>query len=207
MPFSLRGIPVIDYFVERPKEMKQLAAFFQHASEPARQRIFVVHGLGGMGKTQLCVDYVRKHQDQFSAVLWLDGSSKDALRQSLAQAALRIPAGRGVAPIHSQQARGETQESIDSLLQWLSLPDNTLWLLVLDNVDRDWQAVPEDTQAYDFKKFLPLVDHGNILVTTRLSRIQIPKASIHLRDVDEQVGREILETRAGKKISGAWYNI
>jgi len=202
IPFSLRGVPLTDHFVQRPDEMKQLRDFFQPSSPSHQRETFVVHGLGGMGKTQLCVEFVREHKDLFSAVLWLDGSSRDALRQSLAEAAQRLPAGGATPTSTPPRAAADVQESIDILLQWLSLPDNTRWLLVFDNVDRDWQSTPPDPQAYDFQEFLPFADHGNVLVTTRLGRLQRPQAHLHLYSTNEQLSREILETRAGKKVCG-----
>jgi hypothetical protein len=96
------------------------------------------------------------------------------------------------------------QELIDGLLQWLSLRDNTGWLLVFDNVDREWQSTQNDPQAYNFKDFLPAPDHGSVLITTRLARLQIPKASLHLHSVDKHLGREMLEHRAGKPLPGMY---
>ncbi|KAK5729529.1 hypothetical protein LTR17_011832 [Elasticomyces elasticus] len=209
IPFSLKGIPVTDHFVQRDDEMKQLEAFFvptpqptSELSQPDGRKILVVHGLGGMGKTQLCVAFARKHKDDFSAILWLDGSSTDALRQSLASAFLRLPASRTTPSGNPDHTAPDLQESIDSLLQWLSLPDNTGWLLVFDNVGRDWQSEPRDPRAYDYLACSPSADHGSILVTTRLSRLQRPRASLHVHNVDDRCGKEMLETRAGKQLPG-----
>ncbi|KAF2158354.1 hypothetical protein M409DRAFT_38305 [Zasmidium cellare ATCC 36951] len=41
-------------------------------------KVCVVDGLGGMGKTQRCFEYVRKQKDDLSAIFWLEGSSKEA---------------------------------------------------------------------------------------------------------------------------------
>jgi hypothetical protein len=86
------------------------------------------------------------------------------------------------------------------------LEANTSWLLVLDNIDREWQGASgrADPQAYDFKDYLPPADHGNVLVTTRLSRLQRPKASLRLGEVDNDVGREMLESRAGSELPGMY---
>jgi adenylylsulfate kinase-like enzyme len=56
-----------------------------------RRKTFLLHGLGGMGTTQLAVAFARRHQQRFSAILWLDGSSIDQLKSSLAAVASRIP--------------------------------------------------------------------------------------------------------------------
>jgi hypothetical protein len=209
----MKGVPVTDHFVQREAEMRQLDNFFHGDAENKRQKVFVVYGLGGMGKTQLCVEYVRRHKADFTAIFWLDGSSKDALRQSLAEAARRLPSSviTSAAAVSQLAQNGHTvDERIDALQQWLSLEANTGWLLVMDNVDREWQAAPKeaepqkeaDAQAYNFKDFLPAVDHGNVLITTRLARLQRPNASLYLREVEDVVGRQMIETRAGRKLPG-----
>jgi hypothetical protein len=204
VPFSTVGLPVTEYFVQRDTEMTQLEKFFLPDPNSKRRKVFVVHGLGGMGKTQLCVEYVRQHKIDFTAVFWLDGSSKDALRQSLASAAARLPKESLLSHGQPSPDTHDVDESIAALLQWLSLEANTSWLLVLDNIDREWQGASgrADPQAYDFKDYLPPADHGNILITTRLSRLQRPKASLRLDEVDNDVGRQMLESRAGRKLPG-----
>jgi hypothetical protein len=94
--------------------------------------------------------------------------------------------------------------AIEVFQQWLSMEANTGWMLVLDNVDREWRGAGwrTDTQAYDFEDYLPPADHGNVLITTRLFRLQQPKASLRLGAVDNDIEREILESRVGKELPG-----
>ncbi|GAB7336824.1 hypothetical protein MBLNU13_g11329t2 [Cladosporium sp. NU13] len=210
IPFSMQGLPVSDHFVQRKAEMAQLEKFFggndgDGDGDHRRRKVFVIHGLGGMGKTQLCVEYIRQHKDDFTAVFWLDGSSKDALRQSLAAAATRLPREAPSLGGHSALDAHDVDGSTEALLQWLSLEANTGWLLVLDNIDREWQGASggADPQAYDFKDYLPSADHGNVLITTRLGRLQRANASLRLGEVDDNVGREMLESRAGRALPDA----
>ena len=37
-----------------------------------RLNVFVIHGLGGIGKTQLAVEYARRNHNRYSALFWLD---------------------------------------------------------------------------------------------------------------------------------------
>lgn len=197
-----------DHFVQREREVAQLEKFFgtDGDADGKRRKVFVVHGLGGMGKTQLCVEYVRRHKEDFTAIFWLDGSSKDALRQSLAAASARATRqGPSSTALPAPDAH-DVDEAITALLQWLSLEANTGWLLVLDNVDREWQGAKgrADPEAYDFKDYLPPADHGNVLITTRLGRLQRTRASLRLGEVGNDVGREMLESRAGRELPGMY---
>lgn len=208
----MKGVPVTDHFVQREAEMMQLDMFFHGDAKRGRQKVFVVYGLGGTGKTQLCVEYVRRHKADFTAIFWIDGSSMDALRQSLAYAAERLPrsaATLAAAVGQPAQSGHDVDERIDAFQEWLSLEANTGWLLVIDNVDREWQVVQKeaDAQAYDYKDFLPSVDHGSVLLTTRLARLQRPNASLHLREVEDDVGREMIEARAGRKLPGMYMSV
>jgi len=81
VPFSLKGVPAIDHFVQRVSDMQILERhFFSQQPHLTRRKMFVVHGLGGIGKTQLCIEFVRRYQEKYTAVFWLDGSSEDALQ-------------------------------------------------------------------------------------------------------------------------------
>ena len=208
IPFSMAGLPVTAHFVQREAEMAQLEKFFGNdgGGGSRRRKVIVVHGLGGMGKTQLCVEYARQHRENFTAIFWLDGSSKDALRHSLAAASARATRqGPSSTALLTPDAH-DVDEAIAALHQWLSLEANTGWLLVLDNIDREWQGANgrADPEAYDFKDYLPPADHGSVLITTRLGRLQRAKASLRLGEVDNNVGREMLELRAGRKLPGMY---
>ncbi|KAF1819699.1 uncharacterized protein K489DRAFT_362142 [Dissoconium aciculare CBS 342.82] len=197
LPFSLQGIPATDYFVPRKVEMQHLSEFFATTStQSAQQRVFVVYGTGGMGKTQLCAKFSETNVERFSAVFWLDGSSKDALRRSMASAGSRVSTRT-----NALSAEMDIAQLIDDFRQWLSLSGNAHWLMVIDNIDRDWQGKTKDEQAYDYREFLPHAYHGNILITTRLRRLQRPKASLHLDTADDELAKEMVETRANRAVT------
>jgi len=203
----MKGVPAIDHFVQRVTVMQRLEEyFFPQPQQPnlTRRKMFVVHGLGGIGKTQLCIEFVRQYQEKYSAVFWFDGSSQDSLQRSFLNAVARLPADE-VPPalIHATEQASPDQNSIvRGVLDWLSLPTNRKWLLVIDNVDRDYAAKVKDPLAYDIKQYLPTADHGNVLVTSRLSTLMAPRNSLRLAEVDRDQGRAILEAIGGETMLG-----
>ncbi|KAK4971228.1 hypothetical protein LTR66_011455 [Elasticomyces elasticus] len=118
---------------------------------PTRRKVFVTHGLGGIGKTQLAIEFARKHYSRYSAVFWLDGSSKDRLEQSFVDVAYRLPQDQVTANVAAALKHSKNIDVgvvVEDVLQWLSLPSNRHWLLVIDNVDHDYLNKDKDAQTY-----------------------------------------------------------
>lgn len=193
MQFLLTGLPVAGNFVNRDAEMEQIEHSLLPLDLQSGRKIHVLHGLGGIGKTQIAIAYARKHQEVHSAIIWVNGNSKDTLLQSLAAFATYaridgIQQSRVDLTTHGQ----ETAEKADAVLRWLALERNRQWLVVFDNVDRDYYAEVGDSQAYDIESFLPAADHGSILITTRLAHLGELGSATKVSRVDSKQGLRIL---------------
>ncbi|KAF2259649.1 HET-domain-containing protein [Lojkania enalia] len=188
VPLSLKSVPVINKFVDRKEELTALGEHLLPAREQGRRKVAVLHGLGGIGKTQLSVEFCRRHADTFTAVFWLDGRSEDTLKQSLAAIAARLPMGQ--LPEASVNRKLTSEEDVDAtvndVLIWLSIPANSSWLLVFDNVDIDINDPKAPPGAYDIQRFYPDADHGSILVTTRLNSLAQLGAPIKVANVNRK---------------------
>jgi hypothetical protein len=134
-----------------------------------RQKIFVLHGLGGIGKTQLAAEFARRHQEEFSTIFWLDGSDVNSLDRSINRCAARIPEGQ---VSNSSRHNADAMAIHQKLMTWLSRKENPRWLLIFDSVDREYQQPSIDPSAYDVKRYFPGADHGSILITTRLAKLE-----------------------------------
>ncbi|CAN9307714.1 unnamed protein product [Alternaria alternata] len=197
--FSLEGVPKTRQFVDRPAEMAELErVLLPRLRQDQRQKTHVLRGLGGMGKTQLAVEFARRHHRHFSSVFWLDGRSEDILKRSIASCAGRIPQGQILET--SRQYAADASTDIDAVVKdvmaWLARPDNTAWLLIFDNVDREYMAQGGDPDAYDVGRYLSGADHGSVLVTTRLARLE------QLGEL-QQLGK--VSTAQGQAILESWY--
>jgi len=191
--FDLTGLPVSGNFVDRDAEMMQMELSLLFSTSRHGRKIHVLHDLDGIGKTQLIIAHARKHQERYSAILWLNGNSKDTLLQSLAGFATYA----GIDHISKSTVKitghgEETAESADAVLQWLTFKGNRRWLVIFDNVDRDYHAEVEDSQAYDIESFFPAADHGSILITTRLPHLGEFGAATQVTRVDRDQALQIL---------------
>jgi hypothetical protein len=188
--------------VDRPLEMGQLErVLVPGPRQSQRQKIHVLRGLGGIGKTQLAVEFARQYHNRFSSVFWLDGRNEGSLKRSIASYASRIPQGQisEASRTYAADSSADVDVVVTEVMAWLARPDNTAWLLIFDNVDREYRTQGGDPDAYDVKRFLSGADHGSVLVTTRLARLEQLGESQQLGRVSKQQGQAIFESWYTKK--------
>ncbi|GLV53702.1 tetratricopeptide repeat protein [Dictyobacter sp. S3.2.2.5] len=149
------------FFTGRDEVLDRLHSSFQTMATQA------ISGLGGIGKTQIAIEYVYRYQDDYQAILWAQADSREALLASIDEIAqqLKLP---------------ERQESNHPLLRqafkrWLQ--EHAGWLLVLDNAD-DLALV---------RDILPTATRGHILLTTRT---QILGRIAHRVEIEQMAGNE-----------------
>ena len=194
-------MPVTNKFVDRPLDTIELEHALLPQQPNRRRKIFVLYGLGGIGKTQLAVDFARRHYRRFSSVFWLDGRSEDSLKQSIANCATRVPEGQISEKSRNYILTGEgnIDTVITEMMDWLRKPNNTKWLLIFDNVDRDYHQHNSEPGAYDINRYLP-GDHGSVLITTRLSQLAQLGDSTRLNKVDASQARAIFQKWYGSSL-------
>jgi Tetratricopeptide repeat len=106
-----------------------------------------LHGLGGVGKTQLAVEYVHRFATDYQLVWWISAEQVPLIRSSLAELGSRM----GLAA--EDDASGTIRNVLEALRQGRPY---ARWLLVFDNADAP-QAVEE---------YLPYPT-GHVLITSR----------------------------------------
>jgi len=107
-----------------------------------------ISGLGGIGKTQIAVEYAYRSHDHYQAIFWVNASTRDALSADFVILAvlLSLP----------EQHEQDQDIVVRAVKRWLSTHKH--WLLILDNVD-DLDMIVD---------FLPMHGRGDVLLTTRL---------------------------------------
>ena len=138
------------------------------------RRTVVLHGLGGIGKTQLAVAYAKRHKDNYSAIFWLNIKDEGSLKQSFARVARQILREHPLAGrLSSVDMKGDLDEVINAIKGWLSLLHNTRWLMIYDNYDNPKSVKNIDLAAVDICQFLPESYQGSVIITTRSSEVEI----------------------------------
>ncbi|MHC3467830.1 FxSxx-COOH system tetratricopeptide repeat protein [Streptomyces sp. 7R007] len=108
-----------------------------------------LHGMGGVGKTQLAVEYVHRYADQYDLVWWIPAQQRGEIRASLTELSVRL----GLPGPH------DSGEPWTRALDALHGGDPyERWLVVFDNADR-----PEDIEGY-----VPQ-GPGHLIITSRNS--------------------------------------
>jgi Cdc6-like AAA superfamily ATPase len=120
------------------------------------RRTVILHGLGGIGKTQLSVAYAKRHKESYSAIFWLNAKDEDFLKQSFAKIARQISREH---PSTFWLSNMDINESLDELFDdvkaWLSRLNNTRWMMIFDNYDNPKLPSNLNPAAVDIRKYFP----------------------------------------------------
>jgi hypothetical protein len=143
-----------------------------------------VHGLGGVGKTRLAVEYAWKHSEEYSALLFVAAGSPADLRRNLAALC-----ERNLLDLPEQEAAEEEIREA-AALRWLR--ERSGWLLILDNVDTEEGAVAVDG-------LIPLLHGGHVLLTGRLARWSAEIEAIELDVLKEEAAVRLLLSRTNDR--------
>jgi len=195
--FSLSDIPEAEHFVAREAELEEI---YKALGGDGSRHTVILHGLGGMGKTQLAIAYAKRYKSSYSAIFWLNIKDEDSLKRSFAKVARQIQREHPSASwLSSVDIKEHLDEVIDAVKAWLSLPNNTRWLIIYDNYDNPKLPGSTDPTAVDIRNFLPESYQGSVIVTTRSSQVNIGH-QIQIRKLESiRDSLEILSNTSGRK--------
>ncbi|MFC7549645.1 FxSxx-COOH system tetratricopeptide repeat protein [Plantactinospora sp. GCM10030261] len=107
-----------------------------------------LHGMGGVGKSQLAVEYVYRHQDEYDVIWWIPSERPAQIGNALAELAQRLHLPVGL----------EANAAVPAVREALRLGQPYAnWLLIFDNAES-----PEAVRRY-----FPNGGPGRIMVTSR----------------------------------------
>jgi tetratricopeptide (TPR) repeat protein len=145
-----------------------------------------IHGLGGVGKTRLAVEYAWRYQSDYTALLFVSADTPANLHRNLAELV-----GPLVLDLRDAQEAPEEEVRFAAALHWLETHPG--WFLVLDNVDTE-----EAARAVE--ALLPRLQKGHVVITSRLSAWGAEVEPLDLNVLDPASSAAfLLERTAGRR--------
>ncbi len=171
------------YFTGREELLRSLAASLRAGETVGISQPQAVSGLGGVGKTQLALEYTYRYYQDYEAVLWTRADTQEALISGFVVFAtlLQLPV----------QEERDQLKIVQAVKHWLT--SHTRWLLLLDNAD-DLALV---------RDFLPPAGRGHTLLTTRAASMGRLAHPIEVDALDSEAGALLLLRRADRLGSDA----
>jgi hypothetical protein len=145
-----------------------------------------LHGLGGIGKTRLAVEYAYEYENEYNAILFVVADTPETL-------------GHNFAALidHLELAEGEATKQgvrLQAVLHWLEV--NSPWLLILDNVDSE--AALEKAG-----NLMGQLRGGHVIITSRLRNFPADVVPLEVVLLPEEAAIDFLLERTAQSQSPA----
>ncbi|QIT45273.1 tetratricopeptide repeat protein [Streptomyces antibioticus] len=132
-----------------------------------------IHGMGGVGKTQLAIEYAYRHQSEYDIVWWIPAERPGQIGQALVELAQRLGL---VSSAEANIAGPAVREALREGRPY------SRWLLIFDNADS-----PERVRDY-----FPTGGSGTILVTSRNRRWSVVGPSLEVDVFTREESKQLL---------------
>ena len=172
-------------FKGRDEALEVLRRQLEERDVSAITQVQAIHGLGGVGKTRLAVEYAWRYLAEYTCVCLVRAESKEGLNANLA--------GLVNPKILNLEKYAEQPESVQvqAVVRWFM--DHRGWLVIFDNVDHDDAA--EAVEA-----LLPALVSGHVIITSRLGNWGPSFGTQPLDAIDPEEGvRFVLERTDSKR--------
>ncbi len=176
-PHWLVPLPRNPFFTGREEILETVHTRLHAGQVVALTQSYVLHGLGGgIGKTQIALEYAYRHALEYSAVFWSEAGTVEEIVSGMLRIAelLALP----------ERQEADMQHIVAAVQRWLST--HSRWLLIWDNV--------EDLEL--LYGFLPPARQGAILLTTRCQLLGTLAVGMELTPLRPGEGMLLLLRRA-----------
>jgi NB-ARC domain len=142
----------------------------------ALTQALAISGLGGIGKTQIAVEYAYRYRGHYQAIFWVAAASRETLVADFVALAHRLEL--------PERMLEDQYLIVAAVKRWLE--GHPGWLLILDNAD----------ELDLLSDFLPVGESGSLLLTTRAQATGSTAPSISVEQMSKEEGSVLLLRRA-----------
>ncbi|KAJ7060485.1 hypothetical protein C8F01DRAFT_1292938 [Mycena amicta] len=177
VPF-IRNCPLPSEFFQGRKDiLQQLDSLFQR-TEQKEQKVVLLYGLGGAGKTQIALKFIADSGTRFTDQFKINAGSVETIEAGYKQLAIAKKLG----------------DTVEAAQTWLKA-NKQEWLVLFDNADK---------RDLNLGRYLPKYHHGNILITSRnpdlWAHTGSPGKAIKISDLAIDDAGILLLNRAGVEL-------
>jgi tetratricopeptide (TPR) repeat protein len=180
-PYWYVPFPRNQFFTGREEILQALHQGLSAQKAVALTQSYALHGLGGIGKTHLALEYAYRHALEYSAVFWIEAETVERIIASFLAIAELLHLSTGSQTNH--------QQIVGAVQRWLSTHQN--WLVIWDNL--------EDLDL--LLQYLPTNRTGALLLTTRRQAIGTLAVSLEITPLSNEEGVTLL-LRRSKRLRG-----
>ncbi len=178
---------VVDELIGRENDLRLIESHLER-KESKGPVIVTLHGLGGIGKTQLASAYFNKSAQSYSARFRLDGSNRPNFESDF----LHIAKIAGLNGASAALSETPTERVWD----WLNLKGNNEWLILLDNVDDPGDSA----EQFDISNFLKNLRQGSVIITTRLQHLSWKSKRVPVGRLESVDALSVLKRHARRDV-------
>lgn len=169
------------FFTGRVEDLKRLRTSLceEGAGAITQKSVSAVHGLGGIGKTGMAVEYAYEYRKHYDHIWWVKAENKEGIETGYSDFARKLKLPEAIE--HEQRL------VIEAVREWLN--NHSEWLLIFDNAE----------EKEDLNGFLPNDNKGHIIITSREPDWAGVAATIGIEELEEKSAVELLLKRSERE--------
>ncbi|HEY0755355.1 MAG TPA: helix-turn-helix transcriptional regulator [Ktedonobacteraceae bacterium] len=164
------------FFIGREHILLRMHEMLTEKRTPTLTQSLAISGLGGMGKTQIAIEYSYRYASDYAAVLWINAETVESITSSFAAIVELLDI--------SEKVEQEQYRLMTGIIRWLNSHDR--WLMIFDDVE----------EIDLVQQFLSTVRGGSLLFTSRRQTLGLTAHKLNVEKMPLEEGMRLLLHRS-----------